>query len=315
MKRVVLLFAMFLLCSLAPFAEAPGFSLDPGWPKMPEGWKFRMVSNIAGDSKGRIYVAHRGEHPVVYFDKTGKFLGSLGDNVLKQSVNYNLTVNPPIPISREYWAHGLHADPWDNVWVTDLGRQVVMKFSRDGKLLMTLGTLDQSGESPKNFHQPSSVAVAPSGDIYVADGYGNSRVVKFSPDGKYLKAWGKKGSGPGEFDTPHGIAVDAKGNVYVAERLNNRIQVFDSEGRFLTQWPNYSRADSIFITRKGQAYVGTGKGDIYNLDLSGRLLQTIGREKALGYPHGIFVDSEGSLYIADPIANSASQPPRRFVKK
>ena len=102
MKRVVLLFAMFLLCSLAPFAEAPGFSLDPGWPKMPEGWKFRMVSNIAGDSKGRIYVAHRGEHPVVYFDKTGKFLGSLGDNVLKQSVNYNLTVNPPIPISRKY---------------------------------------------------------------------------------------------------------------------------------------------------------------------------------------------------------------------
>ena len=190
-----------------------------------------------------------------------------------------------------------------------------MKFSRDGKLLMTLGTLDQSGESPKNFHQPSSVAVAPSGDIYVADGYGNSRVVKFSPDGKYLKAWGKKGSGPGEFDTPHGIAVDAKGNVYVAERLNNRIQVFDSEGRFLTQWPNYSRADSIFITRKGQAYVGTGKGDIYKLDLSGRLLQTIGAEKALGYPHGIFVDSEGSLYIADPIANSAGQPPRRFVKK
>jgi len=282
---------------------------------MPEGWKFRMVSNIAGDSKGRIYVAHRGEHPVVYFDKTGKFLGSLGDNVLKQSVNYNLTVNPPIPISREYWAHGLHADPWDNVWVTDLGRHVVMKFSRDGKLLMTLGTLDQAGESPKNFHQPSSVAVAPSGDIYVADGYGNSRVVKFSPEGKYLKAWGKKGSGPGEFDTPHGIAVDAKGNVYVAERLNNRIQVFDSEGRFLAQWPNYSRADSIFITRKGQAYVGTGKGDIYNLDLSGRLLQTIGTEKALGYPHGIFVDSEGSLYIADPIANSASQPPRRFVKK
>jgi len=315
MKPTVSLFVVFLLWSLALFAEAPEFSLDPTWPKMPESWKFRMVSNLGGDSKGRIYVAHRGAHPIVFFDKTGKFLGSLGDEVLKQSVNYNLTVNPPIPISREYWVHGLHIDPWDNVWVTDLGRQVVMKFSREGKLLMTLGTLDQSGESPENFHQPSSVAVAPSGDIYVADGYGNSRVVKFSPDGKYLKTWGKKGSSPGEFDTPHGIAVDAKGNVYVAERLNNRIQVFDSEGQFLAQWPNYSRADSIFITRKGQAYVGTGKGDIYELDLSGRLLQTIGTEKALGYPHGVFVDSEGSLYIADPIANSASQPPRRFIKK
>jgi hypothetical protein len=314
MNRTLLLVVMLSLRSGA-FAQAPEFSLDKEWPRMPEGWKFRMVSNIAGDSKGRIYVAHRGAHPVVFFDKTGKFLGSLGEGVFQQSVNYNLTVNPPIPISREYWAHGLHVDPSDNVWVTDLGRQVVMKFSRDGKLLMTLGTLDQSGESPRNFHQPSSVAVAPSGDIYVADGYGNSRVVKFSSEGKYLKAWGKKGSGPGDFDTPHGIAVDAKGNVYVAERLNNRIQVFDSEGHFLAQWPNYSRADSIFITRKGQAYVGTGKGDIYKLDLSGRLLETIGIEKALGYPHGIFVDSGGSLYIADPIANSASQPPRRFVKK
>jgi DNA-binding beta-propeller fold protein YncE len=110
----------------------------------------------------------------------------------------------------------------------------------------------------------------------VADGYGNSRVVKFSPKGKYLKAWGKKGSGPGEFDTPHGIAIDAKGNVYVAERLNNRVQVFDSEGRFLAQWLNHPRADSIFINKEGQAYVGTGKGDIYRLGLSGRLLGTIG---------------------------------------
>jgi DNA-binding beta-propeller fold protein YncE len=193
----------------------------------------------------------------------------------------------------------------------------VMKLSREGKLLMTLGTLDQSGESPKNFHQPSAVAVAPTGEIYVTDGYGNSRVVKFSPEGKYLKAWGKKGSEPGEFDTPHGIAIDAKGNVYVAERLTNRVQVFDSEGRFLTQWLNYPRADSIFINKESQAYVGTGKGDtrIFRLDLSGRLLGTIGTEKTFGYPHGIFVDPDGSLYIADPIANSASQPPRRFVRK
>jgi len=317
MNRAVFLLVMLSLRSLAVFAEASEFTRDTAWPKLPEGWKFRMVSNIAGDSKGRIYVAHRGEHPIVIFDKTGKFLGSVGDGVLQQSVNYNLTVNPPIPISREYWAHGLHVDRWDNVWVTDLGRQVVMKFSPEGKLLMTLGTLDQSGESPKNFHQPSSVTVSPSGDIYVSDGYGNSRVVKFSPTGQYLKTWGKKGSGPGEFDTPHCITTDAKGNVYVAERLNNRIQVFDSEGRFLAQWPNYPRADSICITREGQAYVGTGKGDtrLYKLDLSGRLIEAFGTENLFGYPHGIFVDSEGSVYIADPIADSASKPPSRFVKK
>lgn len=316
MNRTPMLVVALLLLSAVVFAEASDFSLDPAWPKLPDGWKFRMVSNIAGDSQGRIYVAHRGAHPIVFFDKTGKFLGSLGEDVFQQSVNYNLTVNPPTPISREYWVHGLHVDRWDNVWVTDLGRQVVMKLNPQGKLLLTLGTLDKSGEDSKTFHQPTSVAVAPSGHIYVADGYGNSRVVKFSPQGEYLKAWGKKGSGPGEFDTPHGIAIDAKGNVYVAERLNNRVQVFDSEGRFLAEWPGYPRADSIVLTRDGGAYVGTGKGDtrIYNLDLKGKLLAAFGAEATFGYPHGMFVDSEGSLYVADPVGDQASKPPRRFVK-
>ncbi len=315
-RAPLLILTCFCVC-LPSFAEASQFTLDVNWPRLPEGWKFRMVSNIAGDSQGRIYVAHRGQHPLLSFDKSGKFLGSLAEPYLKQSVNYNLTVTPPIPISREYWVHGLHVDRWDNVWVTDLGRQIVMKFSRDGKLLLTLGTLGEAGESLKHFHQPSAVAVAPSGEIYVADGYGNSRVVKFSPEGKYLKAWGKKGSGFGEFDTPHGIAVDAAGLVYVAERLNNRIQVFDPDGRFLAQWPDYPRADSICLTRNGDAYVGTGKGDvrIYKLDLSGRLVEAFGAEGTFGYPHGMFVDSEGSLYVADPVGDSASKPPRRFVLK
>lgn len=312
-----LLVSLHLLCvCLRASGAVSQFALDPNWPQLPKGWKFRMVSNIAGDSQGRIYVAHRGEHPLLYFDQTGKFLGSLAEPNLKQSVNYNLTVNPPVPISREYWVHGLHVDPWDNVWITDLGRHIVLKFSRNGKLLLTLGTPGESGDSPRHFHQPSAVAVAPSGVIYVADGYGNSRVVKFSPEGKYLKAWGKKGRSIGEFDTPHGIAVDSTGKVYVAERLNNRIQVFDQDGRFLAQWPNYPRADSICLTRDGHAYVGTGRGDvrIYRLDLSGRLVESFGADGIFGYPHGMFMDSAGNLYVADPVGDNAGKPPRRFLR-
>lgn len=316
MKRFSLL-AAFLLLSLAGLQAAPGYTQDPSWPgKLPDGWKYRMVGNAAGDSKGTIYVVHRGAHPLLRFDKQGKFLGSLGDDIFQQSVNFNLTVNPPIPISREYWLHGLHVDPWDNVWVTDLGRQVVMKLSPEGKLLLTLGTLDKSGTDEKTFNQPSSVAVAPSGHIYVADGYGNSRIMKFSPEGKFLKTWGKKGSGTGEFDTPHGITVDASGKVYVAERMNNRIQVFDAEGNFLAQWPGFTGPDSIKLLRDGTFYVGTGRGNprLFHLDPTGARLEQFGEVEIFGYPHGIHVDAEGSLYLADPVADKAARPPRKFVR-
>lgn len=291
------------------------FEAVADWPKLPAGWTFTMVSNISGDSRGRIYVASRGDHPITIFDALGKLVGTLGEREIQPSTNYDLTVSPPKPISIKRWVHGIHVDTSDNIWVTDLGRHVVMKLNPQGKLLLTLGTLDEPGESPSNFNQPSSVAVARSGSIYVADGYGNSRVVQFSPDGKFVRTWGKKGSGKSEFNTPHCIALDDRGNVYVAERLNNRVQVFDPDGKFLAQWPDLERADAIVI-HAGFAYVGTGKEKrLFKYDLSGKRLGELGSPGTFGYTHGIYFSPSGELYVADPIADDVHKAPTKFAPR
>lgn len=308
--RLVLL----MLLLTAGHAAAAEYSADPSWPgPLPAGWKFRMVSHLAEDSRGRIYVAHRGEHPVIIFDRDGQFVGSLGDDVFEPSMMYDVMKTPPAPISREYWIHGVHVDPWDNVWVIDYARQVIFKFDAQEKLVLTLGTLNQSGADEKTFYQPAGIAVARSGNIYVADGYGNSRVVKFSAEGRFLKAWGRKGDQPGEFNLPHGIAVDERERVYVAERLNDRVQVFDSDGRILAQWTNLPRANSIVLLKDGGALVGAGR-DIIQVDDTGKRVAKIGDYERFGAPHGMLIDSGGNLYIADPVSDSAARPPRRFLR-
>jgi streptogramin lyase len=174
---------------------------------MPSGWKFGRVSSVATDSAGNVYVFQRGKNadPLIVFDSSGRYLRSWGKGIFG---------NP----------HGLRVDRDDNVWVTDNGDHQVMKFTKTGKLLLTLGVKGNAGTDSKTFNRPTDIAFAANGDFYVADGYGNSRVVKFSRDGKYLLAWGKPGRGPGEFQVPHSVAVDSKGTVYVSDRENNRIQ-------------------------------------------------------------------------------------------
>ncbi|MBL9213889.1 MAG: 6-bladed beta-propeller [Opitutaceae bacterium] len=312
MPRLLLLLLLF--CPAAALAAAPAPVRDPAWPgALPEGWKFRMVSNLATDSRGRIYVAHRGAHPVVIFDRDGRCVGSLGDDVFELTLMYDVMKDPPAPISREYWIHGLHVDPADNVWVTDYGRQVVFKFSPEGRLLLTLGTLNRSGADERTFYQPAGVAVARSGRIYVADGYGNSRVVMFSPEGRFLKAWGRKGSGPGEFNLPHALAIDDAGRVYVAERLNHRVQVFDADGNYLTQWPDLPLANAIVLRPEGGAYIGSGR-ELIQVDADGRRVGKIGDYETLGAPHGLLLDAAGRLYLADPVSDGAARPPRRFTR-
>ena len=303
--------AFLYVCSpaLVGAGSESKFSVVEGWPKIPAGWSFTMVSNISGDSRGRIYVASRGDHPITIFEPDGKFVGTMGENDIPPTMNYDLTVSPRKPISVKRWVHGIHVDPSDNVWVTDLARHIVLKFSPQGKLLLTLGTPGESGESPKHFFQPSSVAVGRTGDVFVADGYGNSRIVKFSADGKYVRAWGKKGSAPGEFDTPHCVALDALGRVYVAERVNNRVSVFDGDGRFLAQWTGLKGADAVTV-HDNFVYVGTGpEKRLIRFDLEGRNLGDAVPAASLGYPHGIYIDRGGNLYVADPIADDAHKPP------
>ncbi|MEX2260379.1 MAG: peptidyl-alpha-hydroxyglycine alpha-amidating lyase family protein [Bryobacteraceae bacterium] len=226
---------------------------------MPEGWKFGRVSAVATDSAGQVYVFQRGKKadPIVVFDPKGKYLRSWGKGMFG---------NP----------HGMRVDPDNNVWVTDNGDHQVMKFTNEGQLLLTLGIKGKPATDEKTFNRPTDIAFAPTGEVYISDGYGNSRVVKFSRSGQYLTAWGKRGTGPGEFNTPHSIAVDSKGSVYVSDRENNRIQVFDAKGKFLRQWSHLGATQNIFITPKDEMWIITHRDNIENITydtLAGRIMR------------------------------------------
>jgi sugar lactone lactonase YvrE len=216
------------------------------WAKMPEGRKWGASAAVDIDRDGKsIWVAERcGANscvgsmldPILKFDETGKLVRAFGAGMF-------------------VFPHGLYVDAQDNIWVTDgLGQDgkghQVFKFSPEGKVLLTLGKAGVAGDGPDTFNKPSDVLVAPNGDIFVADGHGgdsNARIVKFSPDGKFIKSWGKKGTAQGEFDVPHCLAMDAAGRLLVCDRNNNRIQFFDQDGTYLDSWSQFSRPSSIWV--------------------------------------------------------------------
>jgi DNA-binding beta-propeller fold protein YncE len=262
---------------------------------MPNGWKFGRVSSVATSPDGtEVYVFHRGPKadPLIVFDNKGTYLRSWGKGMFG---------NP----------HGLRVDRAGDVWVTDNGDHQVMKFTRDGKLLMTLGIKGKAGTDNKTFNRPTDIAFAKNGDFYVSDGYGNSRVVKFSKEGKYLLDWGKKGTKPGEFNTPHSVALDSKGTVYVSDRENNRIQIFDPNGKFLRQWTHLGATQSIFITPQDQMWIITHRDNIENLTydtLAGRIMHIdLASGKILGAMespgHWLNVSSIGEIYIGSLTGN------------
>jgi uncharacterized sulfatase len=265
-------------------AALPEYRPVSGWPKLPDEIKLGSVSAVATDSADRVYVFHRGKHPILVFDRDGKFLRSWGDDLVKT-------------------AHGLRIDHENNVWVTDIGNHQVLKFDAEGKLLLTLGKKGDPGDAPDRFNKPTDVAVAPTGEFYVSDGYGNARVLKFSKEGKFLKEWGKKGTGEGEFNLPHAICLDAKGRVYVGDRENNRVQVFDGEGKFLAVFKESGAPYGLFLS-EGRLFVADGRAHwVKVLDLEGKVLGRWG-EKGSGpsqfnVPHMLAVDSRGAVYVAE----------------
>jgi hypothetical protein len=199
--------------------------------------------------------------------------------------------------------HGIHVDREGNVWVTDdaptpspgKGHQV-LKFAPDGTLLMRLGKPGVAGIGTDEFNRPSDVVVAPSGDIFVADGHGgdsNARIVKFAKDGHFIKTWGKRGSGPGEFDTPHGLAMDSAGRLFVADLRNFRVQIFDQDGRFLDQWTQFGMPGGIFIDRRDVLYVADSLS---------------GADTHPGWVRGIRIgsarDGRVTAFIPDPTPNA-----------
>jgi len=213
-----------------------------GWGRLPEGWSYVEATSVAVDAVDNVYVFNRGAHPVIVFDRDGNFLRSWGEGIFRRP-------------------HGITIGPNDTLWLTDDLHHTIRQFTAAGKLLLTIGDPDTPStlQGGKPFNRPTHVALCPkSGDVYVSDGYGNSRVHKYDPTGRHLHSWGAPGTDPGCFNVPHNLATDADGLVYVADRENHRVQVFDGKGQYLAQLSNLHRPCGLFAERRdgGLLYVG-----------------------------------------------------------
>src|SRR5713101_3125589 len=303
------------------------------WAKMPEGRTWGATSAVEIDPDGKsIWVAERcganscagSNLPVVLkFDETGKLVKSFGAGMF-------------------IFPHGIHVDRGGNVWVTDgvppgaanpaaAGKgHIVVKFSPEGKVLLTLGKVGVAGDGPDTFNQPSDVITNTNGDIFVADGHGgnsNARIVKFDKNGKFIKTWGKKGSAPGEFDIPHSLAFDSRGRLFVADRNNVRLQIFDQEGSFIDQWYQFSRISGIFIDKNDMLYAadsessptshpgGWRRGMRIGSAKDGKVLYFIPDPQAepsgTSAAEGVAVDAKGNVYGAEVGPKAV----KKYVKK
>jgi DNA-binding beta-propeller fold protein YncE len=269
-----------------PRAAEPAlrYTLVDNWMHFPpEVTRWGMVTGVDVDAHDNVFVFHRNDlMPIMMFDAHGRFVRAWGRGLFKTT-------------------HFLRVDRAGDVWITDRGDMVAIKFDARGKVLMTLGTRGVTGDNTSHdaFNGMADVAFARNGDVFVADGEGpNTRVAKFSKKGTFLKWWGGKGAGPGRFDMPHSIAVDAQDRVYVADRSNKRIQIFDKDGNFLNQWTHFGTPWGITI-RGDRVYIvdGTSNNCLYVADLGdGTVLAKI---DGLSNPTGVAVDSTGAMYVAE----------------
>ena len=239
-----------------PWGELPTGPIDPGDYEA----RASFIGIVEG-ADGTIYALSRcmgnscegrPEAPLMAFDPDGRLLRAWGERLM----------NSP---------HGLGIDREGNLWVADQGGHQVFKFSSDGELLMTLGVAGTAGDPPTGLTEPTAVAVAPNGAVFVTEGHNNSpdarvaRVSKFAPDGTFIMSWGRTGPGIGEFSTPHSIAFDSQGRVFVADRNNNRIQIFDQDGNFLDLWYQFGRPSGIAISADDRIYVADSESfDFHN---------------------------------------------------
>jgi sugar lactone lactonase YvrE len=319
--RSLALLLLLLLAAGAAIAQMQPVNVLPNpycaiddWLKVPAGrvWGASAAVKPARDGVS-LWVAERcGANscagsdlaPIFKFDGQGNFVRAFGAGLF-------------------VFPHGLYVDAEDNVWVTDgLGQNgkghQVFKFSPEGKLLMTLGKAGVAGDTNDTFNKPSDVLVAPNGDIFVADGHGrdsNARIVKFTHDGKFIKSWGKLGTGPAEFDVPHALAMDDRGRLFVANRNNNRIDIFDQDGKLLDSWSQFSRPSSIVI-QGDRIYVSDSESESVSKNhdgwkrgirigrLSDGAVQyfipdPVDKATSTSMAEGIGVDAHGNIYGAE----------------
>lgn len=267
-----------LLSALSFAADAPYVST--GFLAIPAAVKLGPMSAVEVDRKGNTYVLHRGEPPLLAFDKNGKYKGGFGSGEFKV-------------------AHGLRADKDGNIWTTDNGLHILRKFSPAGAVLATLGEKGVAGGDQKHFRAPDDLVFAANGDMYVADS-GNGRIVHLNKNGQFVSQFGKKGKEKGQFSTAHGLAIDSKDRIYVADRGNNRVQVFASSGEFLAEWGGFGNPFGLLVVGKELI---VSEGDInrmfhFNID-SGKIVNEWGDAQMLQLPHLMSTDRKGNLYVAE----------------
>ena len=267
-----------------PLPLATGYQPVPNFLQIPDSLKLGPCSAIAIDSKGQLYLFHRGDQPICCFSSTGKFIRSWGDGLIGS-------------------AHGLRIDRDDNVWATDIEHHMVYKFTSQGQLLMALGRADEPGTDGNQFNKPTDVAFGPHGNFFVADGYGNSRVMKFTARGALVKTWGTRGRGTGEFDLPHSIIVDATNRVLVGDRENDRIQIFDLDGKHLATWDG-GAPYGMALDRSQRLFMADGRANqVVRINRRGTIDLRWGRKGdragELNLPHMLAIDPTGHIYVAE----------------
>jgi DNA-binding beta-propeller fold protein YncE len=273
--RYLLALTALTLCA-QPYRSA-------GFLEIPPSVRVDSVSAVEIDSKGRIYVLHRGEPPLLQFDRNGKYVKGWGEGTFKV-------------------AHGLRVDRDDNIWTTDNALHVVRKFSPEGKLLLTLGE--------KLFRSPDDLVFNSAGEMYVADA-GNGRVVQLKPDGTVIREWGNKGKGPSEFAAAHSIAIDRAGRLYVADRGNQRVQVFAPDGKFVAEWTGFGQPFGVLVVGDELLVSDGDANTISHLSLKdGKLVQQWGNGETLKLPHLMAVSADKILYVAEVNGKRI----QRFVK-
>jgi len=254
------------------------YSQDNHWGQASAGAWDGSTSWITSDGKGQIYALVRIKPYVRVFNREGTFLRSWSGSEELGS------------------AHSITIDKEDNAWISDSARHVIRKYNKEGDLLMTLGIADEAGDnsSQDKFNQPNHVYIAENGDIYISDGYVNSRVVHFNPDGEFIRTiGGVKGSGPGEFQAVHGVALDSKGNILINDSENFRVNIFDKAGNYVESWPYPSRG-GIEVRENDVVYISDVNEGRVSIVRDGELLDTAYAPRA----HGLAVDSDGTIYTS-----------------